>query len=141
VLACFVLCACTTTPDSSDLGNAGIVSTYVAAYNDHDIERMLGMVTDDIRWMSVEKNNVAVITEGKLALASALADYFTGLPSASSRIRYIQANGTFVSVIEEAIWASRGETRSQCALAVYEFDASLITNVWYYSGEPCHGLR
>ncbi len=128
-------CGVAPTADATNLSDS--VSAYVAAYNAHDVDGMLAMVTDDVRWSIVDAATVTVMTEGKNALASAMHEYFADSPSTRSRIHGTQVNGNFVSVIEEALWQSGATWRSQCSLAIYAFEDGLIGDVWYFAAQPC----
>ncbi len=117
-----------------------VVHAFIAAYNEHDIERMLTFVTENIRWMSVEKENISVETSGKEALGIAMSAYFEGLPSARSKILFVHGLGEYVSVTEKAVWISDGVAQSQCAISVYHLTNGHISNVWYYSAQPCEKI-
>ncbi len=116
---------------------AGTVRLYVAAFNQQNIDLMLNRVSDDIRWMSVDTDKLVTEARGKRELGAVMASYFENLPSARAEIREMHAVGGYVSVVEEAKWTAGDEEKSQCALAVYEIEAGLITNVWYHGAEAC----
>ncbi len=128
---------CASIPALADLSPTHVVQSFVEAYNAHDVDKMLAHVTDDIRWMSVDGEQIGIEASGKTALGNAMKEYFTGLPSARSEIRHSHALGDFVSVIEKALWSSNGVTKSQCAVAVYQLRDGYIANVWYHSAQPC----
>ena len=114
-----------------------VVEAYVAAYNEQDVESMLSLVTEDVRWMTVDGVRIRLESVGKEALGAGVAAYFTNLPSARSVLRSLDAAGDFVTAIEKATWVSDGETRSQCAVSVYQLRDELIMAVWYFSAQPC----
>lgn len=117
-----------------------VVHFYISAYNAHNVEEMLTLVTDDIRWMSVDGIRIRLEAAGKEALGNGMADYFASLPSARSEVRDISQLGDFVTVVEAAIWESDGATQSQCAISVYQISEGLISNVWYYPARPCEQI-
>ena len=117
-----------------------VVHSFIAAYNEHDIETMLTFVTEDIRWMSVEEENISVEASGKEALGIAMTAYFEGLPSARSEVLFVHGLGDYVSVTEKAVWISDGVAHSQCAISVYQLTKGHISNVWYYSAQPCEKI-
>jgi len=125
---------------AADLSPTQVVQSYLTAYNAHDVDAMLNITTDDIRWMSVVDDEISVVTSGEDALRSALLSYFQNLPSTQSKFLHIQTIGKFVSVVEEATWDYQGKVNTQCALAIYEVIEGKIANVWYYSEQPCAQL-
>ena len=114
-----------------------LVHAYFSAYNAHNVGEMRTMVTDDVRWMSVEGDRIAVEANGKKSLGEAMAAHFARSPSTRSEVRDINELGKFVTVIEAAMRESDGATGSQCAISVYQISAGLISNVWYYAALPC----
>ena len=116
------------------------VNMYIEAYNAHDVDRMLDLVTDDVRWMSLKNDKVTVEAKGKSELSESMASYFEGLPSTRARIVASRTIGQFVMVIEESGWESKGEMKSQCAISVYEMKEQLILNVWYFDSSPCDAV-
>ena len=122
----------------AEITAASLVRLYVAAYNARNVDLMLTRVSDDIRWMSVDSDDLVTEAQGKRELGAVMNSYFENLPSARSKIREIHTIGSYVSVIEEAQWTAESGAKSQCALAVYEIDAGLIANVWYHAAQPCN---
>ena len=120
---------------------ASLVRLYVAAYNAQNVDLMLTRVHDDVRWMSVDSDDLVTEAQGKRELGAVMRSYFENLPSARSQIREIHTIGNYVSVVEEAQWTAASGDKSQCALAVYEIDAGLIANVWYHAAQPCTGAE
>lgn len=106
-----------------------ILRDYFEAYNQHAIETVLEMVSDDIRVYSVTSDTVTIDIEGKVNLRNWLTNYFQDLPKVSSEISGINEVGNRISFTETAYW---GEERSQSSLAVYEIMEGKIRRVWYY---------
>ena len=121
----------------AEISSTELVNAYFKAYNAHNVERMLAIVTDDIRWMSVDGNSIALEADGKESLGDAMLAHFARSPSTRSEVRDISALGDFVTVIEAAMRDSNSATGAQCAIAVYQFSEGLIANVWYYAARPC----
>ena len=88
--------------------------------------------------MGIIGENMAVWSSGKEQLASMLSDNFRNTPTNRSVILDKSILGNFVTAVEKAIWESGGETKSQCAVAVYEIESGLIRNVWYFAEQPCN---
>ena len=122
---------------SAEDRNSEIVRAYTDAYNAQDVDAMLVLASDDIRWMSVADTKISVEAKGKQPLHLAMTAFFAAKPAAYSELRETQSLGRFISVVEEAFWERDGDKGSQCALAVYEIEEDLILNVWYYSAQPC----
>ncbi len=125
------------TPALADVEEVTVVEAYFEAFNFHDVEGMMAMVAEDVRWMSIDNDEIATVTDSRGQLADALREYFSSVPTARSRIRSIAANGEYVSVVEEALWRDGDETRRQCATTVYQIDREIITNVWYFGEQVC----
>jgi len=121
----------------ADTAAQNLIHSYFSAYNAHDVEEMLTMVTDDVRWMSVDDNNIYVEAEGRESLGNGMVSHFRNSPTTRSEVRAISELGQFVTVIEAAMRDADGVTHSQCAISVYQLADGLITNVWYYGAQPC----
>ncbi len=127
------------------------VTAYFDAYNAHDIERMMTMVADDVKWRDAVAleylrmidgrcevlYDYVVNTGNRQELAAALEGYFDAFPSARSIVRSISSNGGSVIVFEEAVWDAEGVPTSQCATAVYEVHEDVIVSVTYYGEQTC----
>tara|TARA_R100000750_G_scaffold16959_1_gene11214 strand:- start:3971 stop:4366 length:396 start_codon:yes stop_codon:yes gene_type:complete len=111
------------------------VKGFVAAFNAHNAELMSQYVTDDIQWLSVNGDRIAVETSGKTELIEAMDGYFKSCASCQSKVTDLTVLGNRVSTEEEASWRQNGELRSQKSLAIYEFNNSLIRRVYYFPAE------
>ena len=107
------------------------------AYNAHDIDAMLALVSEDLTWFTVEQDEVRTEIEGTYYLELGMTGYFQAMPESRSEIRALSVSGNFVSVVEQAYWQSDGEIGTQCALAVYQIEDERIRRVWYYEAHPC----
>ena len=121
--------------DSGQADIAAVVRQFVDAFNAHDADAMAALVSDDVKWLSVDGNSVSIEVEGKTALVEAMAGYFQSCPTCRSTIRGLVASRERVSVVEEATWVGSKGPRSQRAMAVYEISGSLITSVYYFPEE------
>ena len=118
--------------------NAGdVVEAYISAYNEQNVDDMIALVTDSVRWMSVDGVRIRLESVGKEALGAGVSSYFASLPSARSAIRSLSEVGDFVTVVEEASWISDGAPQSQCAVSVYQVSDGLIASVWYFAAQAC----
>ncbi len=111
------------------------VRDYVSAFNKHDIDTMLGMVSDDIQWLSVAGDKITVETQGKAKLRESLAAYFKSTPSVKSELEWARVTASRVAALERAAWQGKSGPKSQASLSVYEFSGSLISRVYYYPAE------
>jgi hypothetical protein len=111
------------------------VRDYVSAFNNREIDTMVSMVSDDIQWLNVVGDTIAVETQGKPKLRESLAAYFKSTPSAKSELQWVQATASRVAALERAAWQSKSGPKSQASLCVYEFRDGLISRVYYYPVE------
>ena len=121
--------------DTSD--NEMLVHSYLGAYNAHDVDAMLGYMSDDVRWMMISEDDIEVISRGHGRLTTAMTAFFAAMPSGRSEAVSVQSVGDFVSVVEQAFWETPNGAGTQCALSVYEIRDALIVNVWYYKEQAC----
>ena len=131
VFFCFILSA----PSFAESNRFEQVEQFVAAFNDHNAERMAQYVTEDVQWLSVNGDKITVETSGKENLVAAMSGYFKSCPSCQSQLEDFTVLGSRISVVEEASWRGNGELRSQKSLAVYEFSNNLIHRVYYFPAE------
>lgn len=117
--------------------NAENVERFVEAFNQQDIDAMLNLAAEDVRWMSVAGDQLSIETSTRLQLREAMAGYFAGAPGVRAEIRSITESGSFVHTVEKAFWNSNGTEKSQCSMAVYEFVEVKVRNVWYFPAYEC----
>ena len=117
-----------------------LVREFLAAFNAHDAAAMATLVTDDVKWLSVNDSAISIELEGKEALAAAMSEYFSSCPTCRSKIHAFMSSSERVSVVEVASWVGPDGPRSQRSMAVYEFSGSLIQRVYYFpeEAEPNH---
>lgn len=119
----------------SDKKPLALVQNLIDAFNAHDVDTMMTMVSNDIQWLSIGADSVVKETDGKHALRKAMRDYFKAIPSARSEIEGALPSGSFVAVRERAFWSTEQGERSQTSLAVYEIGEGKILRVWYFPAE------
>lgn len=116
------------------VANIERLKAYNAAFNRHDVDAMMSMVSQDIEWLSVNGAAMAVEAQGAAALRESMIRYFA-LPNVenpqSSHGPYV-VDGPFIAVQETATWGPEGERSSQSSLAVYEIETDKVRRVWYY---------
>ena len=110
------------------------VRDYVTAFNEQNIDTMMSMVTDDIQWLMVTGDKIAVETQGKQKLRESMAAYFKST-KAKSQLEWVQTTASRVAALERASWQGKSDLKSQASLSVYEFRGGLISRVYYYPAE------
>ena len=116
---------------------AEIVGQLDAAYNDHDVDAMLQLYSDDVRWMSLAGAEITTEAKGLDEIEAAMQAYFKSQPSTRSSHHGVNVSGPFVTAVEEVTWQVGEEQRKQCATSVYEVRDQKIQNVWYFASFPC----
>ena len=140
-LVFLVICAVSSVSAAcADSSSNVLIDSYFSAYNAHDVDEMLTLVTDDIRWMYVDGDQVYVEAAGKDSLGVAMVAHFARSPTTRSEVRELSRLGNFVAVTEAAMRESDGAVHSQCAISVYQISEGLISNVWYYAAQPCERI-
>lgn len=117
--------------------NSENVERFVEAFNEHDIDAMLDLAAEDVRWMYVAGDQLSIETSTRLQLREAMAGYFASTPGARAEIRSITESGSFVHTVEKAYWNSNGVDKNQCSMAVYQFVEGKVLNVWYFPAYEC----
>ena len=116
-------------PDTTALA---VVRAYFAAYNAHDVDGVIRLLSADFTWLNLSGDSLSVEVRGANAIRSSLVQYFQDFPSAKSEIESAAALGPWVTVRERARWQGTEGPRSQAAISVYEVRAGLLRRVWYY---------
>lgn len=112
------------------------VRAFVAAFNSHDIERMLAVAEDDVQWLNVNESKVSASASGKKDLRQSMERYFSGCPSCKSSLEWVKETGERVVAFELASWKDKnGKPKSLRSLSVYEFRNSKIFRVYYFPDE------
>ncbi len=112
-----------------------VIEEFIAAFNAHDSSAMAVLVADDVEWLSIAGDKVAVETKGKPALVSSMDAYFKSCPTCQSALSGIISTPDRVSAVEIASWQGTTGPSSQRGLSVYEFSAGLIHRVYYFPAE------
>ena len=123
----------TQTNERQDLGS--IVRQFTSAFNAQDVDAMIALVSDDVRWIYVNRSSMSAELEGKQALANSMRDYFASCKSCRSKIHGMTCSTERVGVVEVASWEGPSGTKSQASMAIYEFTGQLIQTVYYFPEE------
>lgn len=139
VAMCVLACAGLVFADKGDTAQAHeheqIVQRFVAAFNAHDVDAMLELVSDDIQWLSINGKEVGEEAAGKAQLRSGMTGYFASCSSCQSRLEKVFSTGARVSALEIASYETSDGVQEQQSLSVYEFSGQLISRVYYFPAE------
>jgi len=116
---------------------ADVVRQFVEHYNSADTEAMLLLCTEDVQWLSILDNTVSVETENSQALREALTAHFSRPVPARSELTETVEAGSKVITVEKAFRQTDAGEKSQCSVAVYEFNENKISHVWYFDSYEC----
>lgn len=108
------------------------LKAYNGAFNRHDVDAMMSMVSQDIEWLSVEGTTMQVEAQGAAAMRKSMNEYFSVIENPQSSLSGFVVDGPFVAVQETASWGLESERKSQSSLAVYEIENDKVRRVWYY---------
>ena len=114
-----------------------VVAAFVSAYNDHDVDQMMTLCTDDVRWLSVDGHSIETVVAGRQNLDSEMRDHFRRNPRAKSELIVVGDDGPMVVAIEAASSEMGNATDSQCSASVYRLRAGLIESIWYFEAYTC----
>lgn len=111
------------------------VHSYINAFNGHDTEAMLKLVTNDVEWLSIDGETIIKETNSKAALRSAMIDYFKSCTSCQARLVHIFSSSNRVSALEVASFETNSGLQKQQSMSLYEFSGTLIRRVYYFPAE------
>ena len=109
-----------------------IVQGLMAAFNDHDADRMRDFWHSDVTWIEVSGDQSSIVTTSAAQLHSELITYFETFPSVSSSLENITVNGNYVSAVERPVWEEGGERKTQASVVVYEITNGKVKRFWYF---------
>ncbi len=112
-----------------------LVARFLEAFNAQDVDAMALLVTDNVQWLSIDGNSVAVETGTKQALVESMGKYFKSCPSCRSSLSGVIATADRLSAIEVAQWDSPKGKKMQRSISIYEFSGGLIRRVYYFPAE------
>jgi hypothetical protein len=119
------------------LSKSSTVTEFVAAYNQADADKMLKLVTEDVKWISIEAEKSTLITKNKDELKEALQQQFSGETASHSELLVHTQKDAYIQTIEKAFWHSTDGLKSQCSAAVYQLEGAKIKHIWYFPSYTC----
>ena len=112
--------------------NVEIVNGLMAAFNDHDPDKMRKYWHDDVTWIELSGAQASTVTTSAQQLYDELVAYFEAYPSVSSSLENIAVNGNFLTAVERPVWEEGGERKAQASVVVYEIIDGKVKRFWYY---------
>ncbi len=111
------------------------VRQFLEAFNSRNLDAMMSLATDDVKWFSLAGDKLTAETADKASLRKFMEGYFKSCPTCKSKITNVNQNGNRVTMTERASWKTDNGTKFNDSFAVYEFTDGKIARVYYY-GEP-----
>ena len=121
--------------EHAESGHENIVYSYVEAFNAHNVEAMLKMVTDDVQWLTIDDDQIVTETGNKEELRQAMEGYFESCSTCKSNLVHVFSTGERVSALEVASFETAQGIQKQQSISVYEFSGNLIKRVYYFAVE------
>ena len=112
--------------------NVDAVRGLMAAFNDHDPDKMREYWHDDVTWIEITGEQASVVTDSAEQLHRELVAYFENYPEVSSSLDAISVSGDYLTAIETPVWVQDGERMSQSSIVVYEFEGGKVKRFWYF---------
>ena len=112
-----------------------ILNEYFEAFNNHDVNALSAMASEDIRLMSLTPDTMTVDLTGREQMETWLEGYFKSLPNVRSGYSGLIVREPFFSFIETAQWGPDSARKQQSSMATYLIEDDKIQRVWYYYPE------
>lgn len=135
MLGLVMLIATPVLAQASTDANKRAVQQLLSAFNQHDIQTIGRLLSDDVQWLAIEGEGVKPRVTDKEAMLEVVNTFFTECPSCRTELLSIQASKQRVTTIEKASWEKAGKPEQQQSVTVYEFSDGLISRVYYYPAE------
>ena len=113
-----------------------VVRKLYADFNTHSADALVANVAENVQWMQITGDKIAMEASGREPLRASMARYFKSTPTVQSTIESLMAAGDFVTVHERVRWRSGAAEKTQSAVAVYRIKESKVAAVWYYDVMP-----
>jgi len=120
---------------SDTASGRGYVETYLAEFNEHDVDGMRTFWADDIQWLTLSGDRLELVSESADQLANMMTDYFATHPDVSSQASNVIESGDLLAFVESASWTDETGAKGQSALAIYHVENGKISRFWYLAAE------
>jgi ketosteroid isomerase-like protein len=110
-----------------------VVQRFYDALNRHDTEAALAQVHPDIRWMTLNGDQIIGNAAGHAAVRDVLSKTLGSYPNLRRTIDQSIVEGPLVSVVERSQWKGRNGELKQATLVVYHVEDGKILHAWIYS--------
>ncbi|WP_251359755.1 nuclear transport factor 2 family protein [Kangiella sp. TOML190] len=127
-----LISSCSEPDNKTSLSNKQLVRNYIEAFAAQQPEKMLTMVSDDIRWHYLDLNGISYSGSGKKQLTKELVSYFASTDLQAVEVLKIQSEGDWLTVFEAPTWLKDKQKYTQKGVAVYYIEDAKISQVWYY---------
>lgn len=109
-----------------------VVTGLMAAFNEHDADKMRTFWHDDVIWVELSGNQSSVVTSSAQQLYDETVAYFEAFPRVQSSLENLSVNGNYVTGVERPVWEQDGERKSQASVVVYEVIDGKVKRFWYF---------
>lgn len=109
-----------------------VVTGLMAAFNEHDADKMRTFWHDDVAWVELSGNQSSVVTSSAQQLYDETVAYFEAFPHVQSSLENLSVNGNYVTGVERPVWEQDGERKSQASVVVYEVIDGKVKRFWYF---------
>ena len=110
-----------------------VVRKQLEAFNRHSPDDVVACYAENIKWLSIDGDNVSTEGDGRESIRAWLKGYFESLPTVKSELLEINQTGPHVVFRERPSWIDKaGQPRSQTAIGVFEVRDGLVRRAWYF---------
>src|SRR4051812_36775442 len=110
-----------------------VVQRFIAAENRHDVDAMLAQIHPEVRWLTVDGDQILGNAAGEKAVRELFSAYLSVFPTVKKTLDPTMVNGPLVSVLENARWRGRTGELTETKLVVYLVESGKIRYAWNYT--------
>lgn len=126
-IACCLVASLRASPETD------VIQKQLAAFNRHSADEVVACYAEDIKWRSIDGDEVSIEGDGRESIRTWLTGYFKSLPTVKSELLEINQTGAHVVFREHATWTGKdGKPRGQTAIGVFEVRDGLVKRAWYF---------
>ncbi len=117
--------------DSPDL--LSLLNKQVTAFNQQDVKKLVGNVSEDMKYYYLTADELIIETSGKAAFEQAMINYFRSGHTPYSTIESHVIDGTRISFREVVSHLDKqGKKITSSAMGIYQYKDDKITRAWYF---------